>query len=72
MKLRILTNENYIDVQPKNLTRQQLMEALDTGGSVAMDTVDGSIFILNTLNVMGIYIINDEDIPPIPGKGTVI
>ena len=48
------------------------MEALDTGGSVAMDTVDGSIFILNTLNVMGIYIINDEDIPPIPGKGTVI
>lgn len=65
MVLRILTNDNYIDVHPANVDVHDLMNAIDQGNTIAMDTEDGNVFVLNTINVIGIIVSKENDIPPI-------
>ena len=66
MKLRIITNENYIDVCPADgIDVHELMRALDEGNTIAIDTIEGDIFVLNAMNAIGIFIIKEKEIPPI-------
>lgn len=65
MKLRILTNDNFIDIEPINVDEDNLMQAIDEGNTIAMKTSDGNVFILNTINVVGIIVSHETNIPPI-------
>lgn len=65
MKLRILTNDNFIDIDVIGTNEDKLMEAIDAGNTIAMKTSDGNIFILNTINVVGIIVSHETNIPPI-------
>jgi len=64
MKMRILTNDNFIDIDA-DVDESNLMQAIDEGNTIAMKTSDGNIFILNTINVVGIIISHEMNIPPI-------
>lgn len=62
MKLRIYTEDNYIDVETKvEISKETLISQLDQGTTLMLETIDNNIFILNTINVVAIEII----IPPI-------
>jgi len=62
--MRILTNDNFIDIDA-DVDESNLMQAIDEGNTIAMKTSDGNIFILNTINVVGIIISHEMNIPPI-------
>lgn len=64
MKMRILTNDNFIDIDA-DVDESNLMQAIDEGNTIAMKTSDGNVFILNTINVVGIIISHETNIPPI-------
>ena len=64
MKMRILTNDNFIDIDA-DVDESNLMQAIDEGNTIAMKTSDGNVFILNTVNVVGIIISHETNIPPI-------
>lgn len=62
MKLRIYTEDNYIDVETKaEISKETLISQLDQGTTLMLETIDNNIFILNTINVVAIEII----MPPI-------
>ena len=62
MKLRIYTEDNYIDVETKaEISKETLISQLDQVTTLMLETIDNNIFILNTINVVAIEII----IPPI-------
>lgn len=65
MVLRILTNDNYIDIHPTNVNVHTLMQAIDEGNTIALDTVEGNVFVLNTMNTIGIIVSKENEIPPI-------
>lgn len=65
MVLRILTDTNYIDVEPIDISEQDILKAIDESNAVAMKLKDGTTFIMNTINIVGIKIISKEVIPPI-------
>lgn len=67
MVLRILTDTNYIDIEPKNIDEKSILQAIDECNAIALTLKDDSTFILNTANIVGIKIIKNEGIPPIPG-----
>lgn len=65
MKIRVLTDNNFIDIEIKEVSEETLLQALDDGNTVALTKADGNTFILNTLNVVAIEIFKDNSIPPI-------
>lgn len=65
MVLRILTDTNYIDIEPIDISEQDILKAIDESNAVAMKLKDGTTFIMNTINIVGIKIISKEVIPPI-------
>ena len=65
MKIRVLTDNNFIDIEIKEVSEETLLQALDDGNTVALTKADGNTFILNTLNVVAIEIFKDNNIPPI-------
>lgn len=59
--LRIFTIYNYMDVDVKGeLTTEILQAQLEEGTTLLLEEIDGSLFLLNNMNVLAIKII-----PPI-------
>lgn len=66
MILRILTDNNYLDVELKEqIDTEKLIEAIDNSSTIMVDTKQDTIFFINTINVVAIEIINT---PPINNK----
>lgn len=66
MILRILTDNNYLDVELKEqIDTEKLIEAIDNSSTIMVDTKQDTTFFINTINVMAIEIINT---PPINNK----
>ena len=65
MKIRVLTDNNFLDIEVKDVSEEALLQALDDGNTVALTKADGNTFILNTLNIVAIEIFKDNSIPPI-------
>ncbi len=66
MILRILTDNNYLDVELKEqLDTEKLIEAIDNSSTIMVDTKQDTTFFINTINVVAIEIINT---PPINNK----
>lgn len=64
--LRIFTIYNYMDVDVKGeLTTEILQAQLEEGTTLLLEEIDGSLFLLNNMNVLAIKII-----PPI-GKENI-
>lgn len=68
MKIRIYTNDTYLDVDTKDIyTQDMLIEGLESGNTIAITKADDNIFILNSINIIAIEILN-SNIPPINNK----
>ena len=66
MILRILTDNNYLDVELKeHIDTEKLIEAIDNSSTIMVDTKQDTTFFINTINVVAIEIINT---PPINNK----
>lgn len=66
MILRILTDNNYLDVELKEqIDTEKLIEAIDNSSTIMVDTKQDKTFFINTINVVAIEIINT---PPINNK----
>lgn len=66
MILRILTDNNYLDVELKEqIDTEKLIEAIDNSSTIMVDTKQDTTFFINTINVVAIEIINT---PPINNK----
>ena len=64
--LRIFTIYNYMDIDVKGeLTTEILQTQLEEGTTLLLEEIDGSLFLLNNMNVLAIKII-----PPI-GKENI-
>lgn len=59
MTLRILTDNNYLDVELKEqIDTEKLIEAIDNSSTIMVDTKQDTTFFINTINVVAIEIIN--------------
>lgn len=66
MILRILTDNNYLDVELKEqIDTEKLIEAIDNSSTIMVDTKQDTTIFINTINVVAIEIINT---PPINNK----
>jgi hypothetical protein len=66
MILRILTDNNYLDVELKEqIDTEKLIKAIDNSSTIMVDTKQDTTFFINTINVVAIEIINT---PPINNK----
>lgn len=66
MILRILTDNNYLDVELKEqIDTEKLIEAIDNSSTIMVDTKQDTTFFINTINIVAIEIINT---PPINNK----
>ena len=66
MILRILTDNNYLDVELKEqIDTEKLIEAIDNSSTIMVDTKQDTTLFINTINVVAIEIINT---PPINNK----
>lgn len=66
MLLRVFTNDNYLDIDLKEtFDIDRLIEAIDNSSTVLIETKRDTKFLLNTVNIIAIEIIN---IPPINSK----
>ncbi len=66
MLLRILTDNNYLDVELKGqIDKEKLLDAIDNSSTIMIDTKQDTTFFINTINVVAIEIINT---PPINNK----
>lgn len=66
MILRVLTNDNYLDVELKEpIDKERLIEAIDNSSTIMIDTKADTTFFINTINIIAIEIINT---PPINKK----
>lgn len=66
MILRILTDNNYLDVELKEqIDTEKLIEAIDNSSTIMVETKQDTTFFINTINVVAIEIINT---PPINNK----
>ncbi len=66
MLLRILTDNNYLDVELKGqIDKEKLLDAIDNSSTIMVDTKQDTTFFINTINVVAIEIINT---PPINNK----
>lgn len=59
MILRVLTNDNYLDVELKEpIDKERLIEAIDNSSTIMIDTKADTTFFINTINIIAIEIIN--------------
>lgn len=59
MILRVLTDNNYLDVELKEqIDTEKLIEAIDNSSTIMVDTKQDTTFFINTINVVAIEIIN--------------
>lgn len=66
MILRVLTNDNYLDVELKEpIDKERLIEAIDNSSTIMIDTKADTTFFINTINIIAIEIIST---PPINKK----
>ena len=66
MLLRILTDNNYLDVELKGqIDKEKLLDEIDNSSTIMVDTKQDTTFFINTINVVAIEIINT---PPINNK----
>lgn len=66
MILRVLTDNNFLDVELKEkIDFDRLTEAIDNSSTIMVETKQETTFFINTINVVAIEIIN---IPPIKNK----
>lgn len=66
MTIRILTDNNFFDVEPKgDLDKKILMQALNDMSTIAIETKQGSTVFINTANIVSIEVFDITDIPPI-------
>lgn len=64
MKIRVYTIENYLDLELKaTVNKEVLFQQLDAGNTIMAELLNGNDIILNTLNIVGIEIVNE--MPPI-------
>lgn len=60
MLLRIHSNKETIDITTKaNITIKDLLEQLESGNLVLIETIYNSTFIVNCLNINAIEILNN-------------
>lgn len=59
MILRVLTNDNYLDVELKEpIDKERLIEAIDNSSTIMIDTKADTTFFINTINIIAIEIIS--------------
>lgn len=64
LKIRVYTTENYLDLELKaTVNKEVLFQQLDAGNTIMAELLNGNDIILNTLNIVGIEIVNE--MPPI-------
>lgn len=64
MKIRVYTTENYLDLELKaTVSKDVLLQQIDAGNTIMAELINGNDIILNTLNIIGIEIVNE--MPPI-------
>lgn len=64
MKIRVYTTENYLDLELRaTVNKEVLFQQLDAGNTIMAELISGNDIILNTLNIVGIEIVNE--MPPI-------
>lgn len=62
MILRVLTDNNYLDVELKsNIDTEKLIRAIDNSSTIMLETKQGTTIFINTINIVAIELIN---IPP--------
>lgn len=61
MQIRIYTEQTFIDLKlKKTITFEQLVEQIDEGNTLLLETEKNNKIILNTINILMV-----EEIPPI-------
>lgn len=66
MILRVLTDNNYLDVELKeNIDTEKLIRAIDNSSTIMLETKQDTTIFINTINIVAIEIIN---IPPTNNK----
>ena len=66
MILRVLTDNNYLDVELKEkIDTEKLIRAIDNSSTIMLETKQGTTIFINTINIVAIELIN---IPPINNK----
>lgn len=64
LKIRVYTTENYLDLELKlTVSKDVLLQQIDAGNTIMAELINGNDIILNTLNIIGIEIVNEQ--PPI-------
>lgn len=66
MIFRVLTDNNYLDVELKeNIDTEKLIGAIDNSSTIMLETKHDTTIFINTINIVAIEIINT---PPINNK----
>lgn len=66
MIFRVLTDNNYLDVELKeNIDTEKLIGAIDNSSTIMLETKQDTAIFINTINIVAIEIINT---PPINNK----
>ncbi len=66
MIFRVLTDNNYLDVELKeNIDTEKLIGAIDNSSTIMLSTKQDTTIFINTINIVAIEIINT---PPINNK----
>lgn len=66
MIFRVLTDNNYLDVELKeNVDTEKLIGAIDNSSTIMLETKQDTTIFINTINIVAIEIINT---PPINNK----
>ncbi len=66
MIFRVLTDNNYLDVELKeNIDTEKLIGAIDNSSTIMLETKQDTTIFINTINIVAIEIINT---PPINNK----
>ena len=61
MKIRIYTNNTYLDEEIKDIDIQALLETMDACDSIAIDKQDGNTLVINTTNIIAIEIVRNKN-----------
>ncbi len=63
MILRVLTDTNFFDIEPKDvIDKESLISALDNMSTLMLETKNNTTVFINTVNIVSLEIINT---PPI-------
>lgn len=69
MWIRVFTVENYMDLELKQkIDTNEIVRQLEEGNQILVEESDGSLFILNCLNIVGIKVLSDEAVLQLIGN----